>query len=221
MSWFKRAMGLEAPKASGRDSTQPVSTVSPLGLASGRMLCLDSSLKLLLDGHSEVVVPGDEKVWSVGHIDLGQSMALHRFYLDNEDYFLQVGSDGPNPEDVQDIILFGYYSAEPITSKDELLRLTGPSSKIGLPTYEHDGEVFERQWGTSPGQTELTPLDEDIVSPDATYRVKHLSMLYARETGLINRREFLLFSVEEDEEGSITLTTAVGITLQSTDINVL
>ncbi|MCF5386675.1 DUF2491 domain-containing protein, partial [Pseudomonas syringae] len=34
-------------------------------------------------------------------------------------------------------------------------------------------------------------------------------------------REFLLFSVEEDEEGSITLTTAVGITLQSTDINVL
>ncbi|MBP1144213.1 hypothetical protein JOE33_001136 [Pseudomonas sp. PvP027] len=221
MSWFKRAMGLEAPKASGRDGAQPVSTVCPLGLASGRMLCLDSSLKLLLDGHSEVVVPGDEKVWSVGHIDLGQSMALHRFYLDNEDYFLQVVSDGPTPEDVQDIILFGYYSAEPITSKDELLRLTGPSSKIGLPTYEHDGEVFERQWGTSPGQTELTPLDEDIVSPDATYRVKHLSMLYARETGLINRREFLLFSVEEDEEGSITLTTAVGITLQSTDINVL
>lgn len=88
----------------------------------------------------------------MGHIDLGQSMALHRFYLDNEDYFLQVVSTGPNPEDVQDIILFGYYGAEPITSKDELLRLTGPSSKIGLPTYEHDGEVFERQWGLHPAR---------------------------------------------------------------------
>lgn len=220
MSWFKRAMGLEAPTttASANGST---GFSSPLGLASGRMLCLDSSLKMLLDGHSYVVIPGDEKVWSVGRIDLGQSMALQRFYLDNEDYFLQVVTNGPAPEDIQDIILFGYYSASPITSKDELLRLTGPASKIGLPTYEHEGEVFERQWGTETGQTELTPLDEDVVSPDGAYRVKHLSMLYARETGLINRREFLLFSVEEDEEGEITLTTAVGVTLQSTDINVL
>ncbi|MDF2643092.1 MAG: hypothetical protein K0R45_2365, partial [Pseudomonas sp.] len=71
------------------------------------------------------------------------------------------------------------------------------------------------------GQTELTPLDEDVLSPESSYRVKHLSMLYAREIGLINRREFLLFSVEEDEEGAITLTTAVGVTLQSTDITVL
>ncbi|QXG34406.1 YjfK family protein [Pseudomonas viridiflava] len=220
MSWFKRAMGLEAPKTSA-SANGTTGFSSPLGLASGRMLCLDSSLKMLLDGHSYVVIPGDEKVWSVGRIDLGQSMALQRFYLDNEDYFLQVVTNGPAPEDIQDIILFGYYSASPITSKDELLRLTGPASKIGLPTYEHEGEVFERQWGTETGQTELTPLDEDVVSPDGAYRVKHLSMLYARETGLINRREFLLFSVEEDEEGEITLTTAVGVTLQSTDINVL
>ncbi|WP_122207753.1 DUF2491 family protein [Pseudomonas viridiflava] len=220
MSWFKRALGLEAPNTSVGNVGTPVSS-SPLGLSSGRMLCLDASLKMLLDGHSYVVVPGDEKICAVGRIDLGQSLVLQRFYLDDEDYFLQVVTDGPTPEDIQDIILFGYYSASPITSKDELLRLTGPASKIGLPTYEHEGEVFERQWGTEAGQTELTPLDEDIVSPDGAYRVKHLSMLYARETGLINRREFLLFSVEEDEAGDITLTTAVGVTLQSTDINVL
>ena len=220
MSWFKRAMGLEAPKPSGRAAGSVV-PASPLGLGSGRMLCLDSSLKLLLDGHSHVVVPGDEKIWAVGRIDLGQSMNLHRFYLDDDDYFLQVVSDGPNAEDIQDIILFGYYSAVPITSKEELLRLTGPQSPIGLPIYEHEGEEYVRQWGTEDGQTELTPLDEDVLSPESSYRVKHLSMLYARETGLINRREFLLFSVEEDEEGAITLTTAVGVTLQSTDINVI
>lgn len=220
MSWFKRVMGLEAPKPSARVAGSPV-TASPLGLACGRLLCLDSSLKMLLDGHSHVVIPGDEKVWAVGRIDLGQSMSLHRFYLDDDDYFLQVVSDGPAAEDVRDIILFGYYSAVPITSKDELLRLTGPQSPIGLPTYEHEGEEFLRQWGTENGQTELTPLDEDVVSPDSSYRVNHLSMLYARETGLINRREFLLFSVEQDEEGAITLTTAVGVTLQSTDITVL
>lgn len=220
MSWFKRAMGLEAPKPSGRVAGTAV-TASPLGLASGRMLCLDPSLKTLLDGHSHVVIPGDEKVWAVGRIDLGQSMVIQRFYLDDDDYFLQVVSDGPAAEDIQDIILFGYYSAAPITSKEELLRLTGPQSQIGLPTYEHEGEEYVRQWGTEDGQTELTPLDEDVLSPDSGYRVKHLSMLYARETGLIGRREFLLLSVEEDEEGAITLTTAVGVTLQSTDITVL
>lgn len=220
MSWFKRVMGLEAPKPSGKQAGS-ASASSPLGLRSGNMLCLDASLKLLLDGHSQVDLPGDEKVWAVGEIDLGQAMTLRRFYLDDEDYFLQVLSNGPLAEDIQDIILFGYYSATPITSRDELLRLTGPSSEIGLPTYEHEGEVFERQWGTENGQTELTPMDERVVSPDSTYVVKHLSMLYARETGLINRREFLLFSLEEDEEGNISLTTAVGVTLQSTDITVL
>lgn len=217
MSWFKRVMGLEAPQS----KSTAASASSPLGLRSGGMLCLDSSLKLLLDGHSYVVLPGDEKIWAVGEINLGQSMVLRRFYLDDEDYFLQILSNGPLPEDIQDIVLFGYYSATPINSRDELLRLTGPESKIGLPTYEHEGEVFERQWGTETGQTELTPMDENVVSPETAYRVKHLSMLYARETGLIDRREFLLFSVEEDEEGNITLTTAVGVTLLSTDINVL
>lgn len=220
MSWFKRAMGLEAPKPSARATGSPVSA-SPLGLTSGRLLCLDPSLKTLLDGHSHVIIPGDEKIFAVGRIDLGQAMSLHRFYLDDDDYFLQVVSDGPAAEDVQDIILFGYYSAVPITSKDELLRLTGPQSQIGLPVCEHEGEEYVRQWGTEDGQTELTPLDEDVLSPESSYRVKHLSMLYAREIGLINRREFLLFSVEEDEEGAITLTTAVGVTLQSTDITVL
>lgn len=220
MSWFKRVMGLEAPKPSGKQAGS-TTALSPMGLRSGNMLCLDTSLKLLLDGHSQVDLPGDEKVWAVGEIDLGQSMTLRRFYLDDEDYFLQVLSNGPLAEDIQDLILFGYYSATPITSRDELLRLTGPSSEIGLPTYEHEGEVFERQWGIESGQTELTPMDEQVVSPDSTYKVKHLSMLYARETGLIDRREFLLFSLEEDEEGNISLTTAVGVTLQSTDITVL
>ena len=81
MSWFKRAMGLEAPKASGRDGAQPVSTVCPLGLASGRMLCLDSSLKLLLDGHSEVVVPGDIPAESEVLVELTIGGVKSRFHM--------------------------------------------------------------------------------------------------------------------------------------------
>ena len=222
MSWIKRALGLESPiPPVGSNAPANANLANPFGLAPGRMLDLDDSLKLMLDGHSELVVPDEEVVWSVGQVDLGQSVRLVRFYFENEDYWLQVMMNGPAAEDVQDIILFGYSSVVTINSEAELKRLVGPASKVGLPVYEHDGWEYGRQWGTEQGQTELTPMDEQVVSPDGAYRIKHLSMLYARDTGLVDRREFLLLSVEEDEEGVVSFTTSVGVTLQSTDFTVI
>jgi hypothetical protein len=221
MSWIKRALGMEAPLPKERTGSAPITNASPLGLTRERMICLDKSLTLLLDGHSHVTLPGDEKVWAVGNVDLGQSMRLLRFYLDDEDYFLQIVMNGPSNDDIQDIILFGYHSVTPVNSKAELLSLSGPGAKLGMPLYELDGEEYERQWGTEDGQTELTPLLEYVKSPEQSYRIQHNCMLYARDIGLVNRREFLLLSVEEDEEGVISLSTAVGVTLQPTDLQVL
>jgi hypothetical protein len=222
MSWIKRALGLAPPKPPAGDAPLGgAGLLTPFGLATGRMLDLDDSLKLLLDGHSELVVPNEEVVWSVGHVDLGQSVRLVRFYFEDEDYWMQVMMNGPAAEDVQDIILFGYSSVVTINSESELKRLVGPDSKIGLPLYEHEGWEYERQWGTEEGQTELTPMTEAVSNPEGSYRIEHLSMLYARDTGLIDRREFLLLSVEEDEEGVVSLTASVGVTLQSTDFTVI
>jgi hypothetical protein len=222
MSWIKRALGLAPPKApAGAMPTAGPALLTPFGLGSGRMLNLDNSLKLMLDGHSELIVPDEEVVWSVGQVDLGQSMRLVRFYFEDEDYWMQVMMNGPAAEDVQDIILFGYSSVVTINSETELKRLVGPDSKIGLPVYEHDGWEYERQWGTEQGQTELTPMTEEVSNPEGAYRVEHLSMLYARDTGLIDRREFLLLSVEEDEEGVVSLSISLGVTLQSTDFTVI
>ncbi|WP_462378813.1 DUF2491 family protein [Pseudomonas sp. Marseille-QA0892] len=220
MSKLKRWLGLEAPLPPR--STAPTALPDePLGLASGRMVCLDASLSTLLEGHSHVVLPGDEAIWAVGTIELSPSATIKRYYFDNEDYFLQVLMNGPRDSDIEAITLFGYYQSTPINSKDELLRLAGPNSRIGMQVYNLEGEEYGRQWGTEDGQTELVPLYESVVSPEAQYAVQHQSMLYAREIGLLNRRELLLFSVEEDEEGSIALTTAVGVTLQITDFQIL
>lgn len=219
MSWIKRMLGLQAPLP-----TAPVTTSAPqapFGLAPERMLCLDKHLPLLLADASTLVLPGDEKVWATGTVDLGQGTRLERFYLDDEDYFLQVVMHGNGAEDIEDIILFGYHQVTPINSRDELLRLTGPQSPIGLPTFELDGIEYQRQWGSEDGQTELVPMQEQVSNPETAYRVSHHSMLYARDIDLVNRREFLLFSVEEDEEGNVALSTAVGITLQLTDITVI
>ena len=122
---------------------------------------------------------------------------------------------------VESVILFNYLSYVTINSEAELRRLAGPESLIGLPTYTHDGVEYAREWGTEAGQTELVTLSERVSNPDESYSVEHRSMLYARDTGLTDRREFLLFSVEEDAEGTVSLSTSLGISLYTTDLNTL
>jgi hypothetical protein len=80
---------------------------------------------------------------------------------------------------------------------------------------------FTRVWGSEVGQTELVAMTEQVVNPEDAYNVEHRAMLYARDTGLTDRREFLLFSVEEDAEGTVSLSTSLGISLYTTDLTTL
>lgn len=220
MGWFKQLMGLEAPNASTTASHNAPVT-GPLGLVSGKQVMFDSTLKLLLDGNSAVVIPGSQQIWSLGIVDLGQSNWLSRCYMNDEDYWLQVHTSGDIAGQVESVILFNYLSYVTINSEAELRRLAGPESLIGLPTYTHDGVEYTREWGTEAGQTELVGMSERVSNPDESYSVEHRSMLYARDTGLTDRREFLLFSVEEDAEGTVSLSTSLGISLYTTDLNTL
>jgi hypothetical protein len=224
MGWFKQLLGLEAPNTGTNTDSKwtandnlPVS--GPLGLAIGKGVMFDTTLKLLLDEKTAVTIPGSQQIWSAGTVDLGQSNWLSRYYMNDEDYWLQVHTTGDIAGQVESVILFNYLSYVTINSEAELRRLAGPQSLIGLPTYTHNGVEYTREWGTENGQTELVPLSEHLKNPDETYSIGHRSMLYARETGLTDRREFLLFSVEEDAEGTISLSTSLGISLYTTDLN--
>lgn len=220
MGWFKQLMGLEAPN-SNTTASNSAPVVGPLGLASGKQVMFDATLKLLLDGDTAVVIPGNQQIWSLGIVDLGQSNWLSRCYMNDEDYWLQVHTSGDVAGQVESVILFNYLSYVTINSEAELRRLAGPESLIGLPTYTHDGVEYTREWGTEAGQTELVGLSERVSNPEESYSVEHRSMLYARDTGLTDRREFLLFSVEEDAEGTVSLSTSLGISLYTTDLNTL
>lgn len=222
MGWFKQLMGLEAPNATTESKwtaseSQPVT--GPLDLALGKGVMFDTTLKLLLDGNTTVTIPGSQQIWSNGTVDLGQSTWLSRYYMNEEDYWLQVHTTGEIAGQVESVILFNYLSYITISSEAELRRLAGPQSLIGLPTYTHNGVEYTREWGTEDGQTELVALSEQLKNPEESYGIEHRSMLYARETGLTDRREFLLFSVEEDAEGTISLSTSLGISLYTTDMN--
>lgn len=216
MGWFKRFMGLQPPVTTGSSFA-----IGPLGLSMGTGIRFDASLKLLLDGHSSVAIPGDQAVYSEGRVDLGQSNWLSRYYLDDEDYWLQVHTSGSIDGQVKSIILFNYLNNQTLNSEDELRRLAGPNSLIGQPTYTLEGVEFQREWGTEAGQTELVPMREQVSKPDETFSFESHSMLYARDTGLTNRREFLLFSVEEYADGTVSLVTSLGISLYMTDLQTL
>jgi len=220
MGWLKQLMGLEAPHANTQ-SKGPGQAVPTTGLAPGKGVMFDTTLKLLLDEKTSVVIPGSQEIWSNGTIDLGQSTWLSRYYMNDEDYWLQVHTTGQIAGQVESVILFNYLSYVTISSEAELRRLAGPQSLIGLPTYIHDGVEYFREWGSEDGQTELVAMSVQVISPEATYSIEHRSMLYARDTGLTDRREFLLFSVEEDAEGTISLSTSLGISLYTTDLTTL
>lgn len=212
MGWFKDLLG-----TSNWQTSAPEPASGPLGLAQGKAIRFDSTLGLLLDGSTSVRVPDAQAIWSAGWVDLGQSNKLHRYYLNDEDFWLQVHVTGD--DQIESVTLFNYLSYVTVNSDAELQRLAGAGSPIGLPTYTHNGIEYSREWGTEQGQTELVPLTEQVVNPDESYTIKHHSMLYARESGLTDRRELLLFSVEQDEEGTVSLSTSLGISLYTTDLS--
>ncbi|HFS8929059.1 TPA: DUF2491 family protein [Pseudomonas aeruginosa] len=190
----------------------------PLGLGKGVIVNIDQALKLLLDGTSEVAIPAAQQIFAEGVVDLGQSNWLTRLYLDDKDYWLQVHSTGTRDGQVEAVVLFNYTDYQVVHSNAELALIAGPQSKIGLPTIELDGKTYHREWGESQGQTDLVELLERVTSPNESYEVKHHSMLYTRDIGLTGRKELLLYSVEEDQEGAVSVSTSLGVTLFTTDL---
>ena len=126
--------------------------MSPFGLFIGRLFNPSPALKPLLDGYSELQVPDAQAVCALGEVDLGEAVQLKRFYLDDEDYWLQVLMNG---NEAGDTVLFGYHSAIPVRDQAHLQQVVGSQSSVGMPIFEHDG--YMPDMGMLGGdQTELT-----------------------------------------------------------------
>ena len=149
MGWFKDLLGTSNWQAAAPTST---AASGPLGMAQGKGVRFDSTLALLLDGSTSVRVPFDQAIWSAGWVDLGQSNKLHRYYMNDEDFWVQIHVTGD--DQVESVTLFNYLSYVTVNSDAELQRLAGPNSLIGLPAYSHQGVEYLREWGTEQGQTD-------------------------------------------------------------------
>ena len=217
MSFLKDLFG----RSSRSDAADIKLPEGPLGLAPGVIVRVDLGLKLLFEGVSSVRIPDAQEAWAQGIVDLGHSNWLTRLYLNDQDYWLQVHTTGARDGQVEALVLFNYLSCQTVHSNNELALLAGPKSKIGVPSYEHEGNIFHREWGAAEGQTDLVEFQESVTNPQESYGIKHLSMFYTRDIGLTNRKELLLFSVEEDLEGNVSVTTSLGVTLFTTDLQTI
>ena len=121
MGWFKDLLG-----TSNWQTAAPTPTVAsgPLGMAQGKAVRFDTTLALLLDGSTTVRVPFDQAIWSHGWVDLGQSNKLHRYYMNDEDFWLQIHVTGE--DQIESVTLFNYLSYVTVNSDAELQRLLPP-----------------------------------------------------------------------------------------------
>lgn len=198
---------------------------SPLQLRIGAAVRLDSILsKVLGDGRYVLELPESGKFLSVesqGLAELGEGVKLHRFYL-GEDWWLQVKASGTVSTDpdagVDEIHLFGFGDVLTPSSQAQFEEMAG---LVGLPTYSYADKTYDRLWGQGSGNATSADFQERVFpAREASYGVRHQDMLYSRSIAGSERPEFLLVSVETDDQDEVSVVHSVGIALSAADIEV-
>lgn len=195
----------------------------PLKLRRGGFLEIDPLPFRMLHGRAnfELGQPA-QPIATRGLVDLHGTW-LHRYYLDDDETWLQVKTDGGTDDaSVSECILWQYWDTRTPAGLAELGQIAGPASDIGLPTYEVGAFLYQRVWGASRGQTELVPFVEQVFDHSdtvASFSCRHYAMLYRRLIEDSPRQEYVLISVEECPD-SLQVVTSIGVDANPGDLTV-
>jgi hypothetical protein len=195
----------------------------PLKLRLGGFVEIDTLPYRMLQGRVNFEIGANaQPIAARGVVDLNRSW-LHRYYLDDDETWLQVKTDGGTDDaSVSECILWQYWDVKTPANSDELKAVAGSSSEVGLPTYEIGAFLYQRVWGASRGQTELIPFLEQVFDKNPTtpsFSCQHYAMLYRRLIDQSDRQEYVLISVEECPD-SLQVVTSIGIDLNPADLSV-
>jgi len=202
----------------------PLGIPAPLRLRRGGFIEIDPlPFQMIAERANFSLAERAQPIAARGEVDLGGNSWLHRFYLDDDDTWLQVKTDGGSAdENVSECILWRYWQVQTPGSQAELGQIAGPQSAIGLPRYTMGAYVYERAWGVSAGQTELVPFRETVFDRSdmvASHVCQHYAMLYRREVSASERKEYVLISVEE-APGRLQVVTSLGLDVLQADFTV-
>ncbi|MGH8261766.1 MAG: DUF2491 family protein [Steroidobacteraceae bacterium] len=195
----------------------------PLKLRRGGFLEIDPLPFRMLSGRANFELgQSAQPIATRGVVDL-QGNWLHRYYLDDDETWLQVKTDGGTDDaNVSECIVWQYWDTKTPANLTELRGIAGPASAIGLPTYEVGAFLYQRVWGVARGQTELVPFVEQVFDRSDTvpsFSCQHHAMLYRRLIADSPRQEYVLISVEECPD-SLQVVTSIGVDVNPADLTV-
>ena len=195
----------------------------PLKLRRGGFLEIDPLPYRMLQGRANFELGQNaQPIATRGLVELSGTW-LHRYYLDDDETWLQVKTDGGTDDaSVSECILWQYWDCKTPASLAELKSIAGPQSEIGLLTYEVGAFIYQRVWGVSRAQTELVPFIEQVFDKSDTvpsFSCQHYAMLYRRRIEGSPRQEYVLISVEESPQ-NLDVCTSVGVDLNPADLTV-
>ena len=158
-----------------------------------------------------------------GLIDLNGSY-LHRFYLDDDDTWIQVKTDGGvDDANVSECILWQYWDTKTPANHAELRQIAGPESEIGLPRLEIGAFEYQRVSGSRPrDRLSLCHSPNGSSTKPIPHRASAAGTTPCCIAGVSSpptARSTSSFSVEECPD-SLQVVTSIGMDLSPADLSV-
>ena len=155
--------------------------------------------------------PLPQRIFSIGHIKLTPDLNIKRYYLIDDDTWLQVSySNGT----LNDIILFYWVHAKTIQLSELSSDIKAPLTSL---QWEHKGNLFDRCWQTPKSNIPLE-IVEHLHNTDTNYILSIQQMLFSRVMHDC-RKEYWLYSLEyHKEENNYQQVIAQGFSLLEKEI---
>jgi hypothetical protein len=135
-------------------------------------------------------------VAAIGTARLDGNNELTRYYDDDSRILQVIAPPGAGPELVADVSLYMPWDSVVPGGAGEWQRWIGPRGMIGAPSYDADGLLFTRYWGTGSDHADLVEFVETVDDGQRQRQIHQRCMLYSRPVG--TGEEMLLLNIEAD-----------------------
>lgn len=214
--FFRKAVRANLGK---NESAADDGALAGMHLRLGGTIRLDALPFQMLKDHLLFRVPeGDQPVEAYGHVNLGASAELHRFYL-TDDAWLQVNLTDSQIDEMKYWI---FYDTKHPATRAAFNQWIETGGQIGSKQIELEGKLFRRVWGENATWAPPIPLVEDVYSESAdsvSYQTNHSSMLYERKVHDSERMEYLLISAELTD-GEYCVVFNIGVDVSTADLSI-
>jgi len=164
-------------------------------------------------------LPEHVVIEAVSHIELGMGSCIKRFYGDDDVYF-QVNYTGSQEESNVDDVLFFSYRTDKTLVLSSQKDVDNWAMKMKMATFVFDDVTFERVFDSGEEFGTLAEAEESVTNREGSrYKLTNTFMLFRRDIEG-GSEELLLVCLEDEGDDSVSVSFAVGCSINGTSIDV-